>query len=391
MSLPPRVALLPHWHRVRRVLAVRLDNLGDLLMTTPALAAIRHSLPQAELTLLTSPAGAAAQRHLPDIHDAIAFQAPWMKAGGDATQPLQEMTHRLAARRFDAAIIFTVCTQSALPAALLCLLAGIPLRLAHSRENPYSLLSDWVAETDKVGDGMRHEVERQLALVGAVGMQTPATRLRFRYADEDRERLRGELEAAGFDPARPYFVVHPGASAPSRRYPAERFGAAARLIADHSGCQAVFTGSADERELVDSARRAMGGRAVSLVGRLDLGQLGALIDGAQVLVANNSGPAHIAAALATPVVDLYAQTNPQHTPWQVAARVLHEEVACRHCLKSVCPEGHHACLRGVSPQQVAQAALELMGRREMTPERARGSGRLSLPAFDTLPGLPEVG
>jgi len=79
-----------------------------------------------------------------------------------------------------------------------------------------------------------------------------------------------------------------------------------------------------------------------------------------VLVANNSAPSHLAAALGTPVVNLYALTNPQHTPWRVPAQVLNEDVPCRWCLKSVCPQQHHRCLRGVEPQQVVDAALALM-------------------------------
>jgi ADP-heptose:LPS heptosyltransferase len=99
---------------------------------------------------------------------------------------------------------------------------------------------------------------------------------------------------------------------------------------------------------------------IDLTGELSLGELGALIGQSALLLANNSGPAHIAAALRTPVVDLYALTNPQHMPWRTASRVLFHDVPCRNCFKSVCPEGHHACLRGVAPAQVALAALELL-------------------------------
>jgi lipopolysaccharide heptosyltransferase II len=352
------------WHALRDVLAVRLDNLGDLLMTTPALSAIRHALPKAKITLLASPAGAAAAAHVPVVDRAIAFDAPWMKSGRQDSDALGEREHRLiqelAAQRFDAAIIFTVCTQSALPAAMLCRLAGIPRRLAHCRENPYGLLTDWVRETDELADGMRHEVARQLALVASVGYAPPHDRLLFRFGIDDVNRLHGKLLAAGIDPSQPYFVVHPGASAPSRRWPAARFGAAAELIARDSGCVAVWTGDATEAALIDGARQPAPVASVSLAGLLDLGELAALIAGARVLVANNTGPVHIAAAVGTPVVDLYALTNPQHTPWKARARVLNADVPCRNCLKSDCPSGHHQCLRGVPVKAVATASLELM-------------------------------
>ncbi|HWW73137.1 MAG TPA: glycosyltransferase family 9 protein, partial [Duganella sp.] len=104
--------------------------------------------------------------------------------------------------------------------------------------------------------------------------------------------------------------------------------------------------------------------AHSLAGELDLGRLGAAIALTPVLVCNNTGPAHVAAALGTPVVDLYALTNPQHTPWQVESRVLFHDVPCRYCYKSVCPQGHHACLAGVEPGRVVTAVLSLLGSKD---------------------------
>lgn len=359
------------WQSAKRVLAIRLDNLGDLLMTTPALVALRASLPQAHIALLASRAGAALASHVPVVDEVLAFDAPWVKRPAGALEqalPLgqaeAELVQRLAAQRFDAAVIFTVCTQSALPAALLCLQAGIPLRLAYSRENPYELLTDWIHDTEVPADGMRHEAQRQLDLVHHVGLQADAQRLLFRYRVEEALDMRHKFERAGGDLTRPYFVVHPGATAASRRWPAERFGQAAQALVDATGCQAVFSGGADEEPLVRQALAAMrdgGAGAVSLAGQLALGELASLIAGAQVTLCNNSAPAHLAAALDAPVVVLYALTNPQHTPWQARSRVLNHPVPCRHCLKSVCPERHHDCLERVPPHDVVQAALELMG------------------------------
>lgn len=271
----------------------------------------------------------------------------------------------LADGRFDAAIVFTSCTQSALPAALLCRQAGIPLRLAHCRENPHRLLSDWLPDPDVIGDGMRHEVERQLALVGSVGFVTGDLRLRFALRAEDRQQAADALARAGVGAGQPYFVVHPGADAASRRYPPDRFGRAAASLHRITGVPAVFTGSAAEEGTVDAARRSMGLGSLSLAGRLGLGGLGALIDGADLLLTNNTGPAHVAAALGTPVVDLYALTHPQQTPWRVPARVISHAVECRNCLKSVCPQQHHACLHRIDAGRVVGAALELLAERRV--------------------------
>jgi lipopolysaccharide heptosyltransferase II len=357
------------WREARNVLAVRLDNLGDVVMTGPALAAIKHHAPHTRLTLLASPSGAAAAAHMPMIDEVIRYEAPWVKradgVGPSATSPGaatndSAMVDLLRSGRYDAAIVFTVCTQSALPAALMLYLAGVPLRAAHTRENPYALLTHWIMDTEVVADGMRHEVARQLDLVRALGYASGDERLVFRYSDAQRASMECKMREAGLPDGAPYFVVHAGATAESRRYPAAGFDEAVRVISARSGCTAVFVGTGSELNVIEAARGSPK-QGVTLAGQLSLGELAALLDGAAAMVCNNSGPAHIAAAQGTPTVVLYALTNPQHTPWRVASRVLSVDVPCRNCLKSTCPLKHHDCLRLVSPQSVAQAALELMG------------------------------
>ena len=342
------------WSEAKNVLAVRLDNIGDVLMTTPAIRAFRQTL-GCRVTLLTSPAGAAAARFVPEIDEAIVFAAPWMKATGDAPTADAAMLRRLRARRFDAAAIFTGYSQSPLPAAYLCYLAGIPRRLAHCRENPYGLLTDWALEPEPQ-KLVRHEVRRQLDLAAAVGCTAADSRLSFRVPAAARAKVKRLIRRTG----RPLVIVHPGASAASRRYPPESYARAIDLLIEDTGCEAVFTGDASEAAIVGTVRGAMSRPSRSLVGALGLGELGALIDEADLLVSNNTGPAHVAAALGTPVVDLYALTNPQHTPWQVPSRVLNHDVPCRNCYKSVCPAGHHDCLRRVAPEAVAAAARDLL-------------------------------
>jgi len=352
-----------HWQRARRILAVRLDNLGDVLMTTPALRALRVSAPDRHVTLLASGAGAAAARYVPEIDDVLLAGGPWMPGSEPAPAAMLDTVERLRAGRFDAAVIFTVYSQSALPAAFLCWLAGIPLRLAHCRENPYHLLSDWLPDPEP-HEVLRHEVRRQLDLVAAVGATTIDDRLSFRVPPQDAVSAGRLLRAAGIEPERPFIVVPPGASAPSRRYPEELFAAAIEHLfdvrPDAGDPQLVLTGDASEASIVERIRALVRRPLRSLAGQLGLGELAAVVDAASLLIANNTGPVHLAAALGTPVVDIYALTNPQHAPWHVPHRVLYEDVPCRFCYKSVCPQGHHHCLRLLDPARVAAAAHELL-------------------------------
>ncbi|SDE36602.1 lipopolysaccharide heptosyltransferase II [Paraburkholderia lycopersici] len=366
-------ACRPWGTEVRRILCVRLDQLGDVLMTTPAMHALRESAPRRHITLLTSAAGAAMAPYLPDVDDVIEYDAPWAngahasaKGHADGAGNEDAVLARVRAGRFDAAAIFTVYSQNPLPAATLCFFAGIERRLAHCRENPYALLTNWLPEREPQTD-VRHEVERQLALVRSVGadLADPAdSRMRMSVDPAARITLAQKLRMYGVDPAEPCIVVHAGASAPSRRYPPALFAEALDLLAPTVRCPLLLTGSLGEsaltRDVMRFSRSPGSTRLVDLAGALTLGELIALLDQASLLIANNSGPAHLAAALGKPVVDLYALTNPQHSPWMTPHRLLYRDVACRWCYRGECPEGHHACLRGVPPGDVARAARELL-------------------------------
>jgi lipopolysaccharide heptosyltransferase II len=366
------------WGAARNVLCVRLDTMGDVLMAGPALRALRESADGRRLTLLTSRAGASVAGLMPEVDETIVYEAPWVKASASRTGagPDLQMVERLRGRRFDAAAIFTVYSQSALPAALLCTLGEVPLRLAHSRENPYALLTDWVPEPEPE-EMLRHEVRRQLDLVAEVAAWTVDDRLRVEVPPGAHELVDALLDEAGVDRGADWLVVHPGSTAPSRRYPPESFAHACRELSRDHGVQVVFAGEAIDRPLVEEIRMRMAAPSASLAGRVDLPGLAALLAAAPVLVAGNTGPVHLAAAAGTSVVDLYALTNPQHTPWGVPSAVLSNDVPCRWCYKSVCPEGHHLCLRGVEPGAVASAALRLL--------REPDAGVWSSPAVRPIP------
>lgn len=354
----------PRWQGARRILAVRLDNLGDVLVTTPAIHAIKASLPDAAITLLASPVGAQAARLNPDIADVITYEAPWMDPWGRLPQDRAREEAALAAVRvgaFDAAIIFTSFRQSPLPAAYLCYLAGIPLRLAASIDGPGSLLTT----RHRHPEVPMHEVERGLDLVGAVGLGTTERDLVLRVPDEARDHLDATLREVGGDADRPLIVIHPGCSMPARTYPWELFAACAELAVERLGATIVLTGAADEEPLVARIRDLLGANARAathaFAGSLPFPAFCALIERADLTITNNTGPMHIAAAVGTPVVALFALTNPpeQWGPWRVPHRLLNHDVPCRLCYSRACPYGHE-CLTLVTPEMVVATAGELL-------------------------------
>jgi lipopolysaccharide heptosyltransferase II len=360
------------WGEHEKVLCVRLDTIGDVLMTTPALRALRDQREGRQLTLLTSRSATPVAQMVPEIDRAIAYDAPWMKTPSrDSPWADCAMIERLRASDFDAAVIFTTFSQSPLPAALMCQLAGIPARLAHCRENPYRLLTEWVRETEPE-QGIRHEVERHLDLVATVGATTERDGLSLRVPPKAATAALGRLRQAGHDPAEPWLLAHPGSTAESRRYPPELYAEALAQLSAETGRRVVLTGDASERQLVGDLAGRLGEIALPLAGSLAFAELCGLIAAAPLLLCGNTGPAHVAAAVGTPVVVLYALTNPQHTPWRSPARVLTHDVPCRWCFRSACPEGHHDCLRLIAPAEVVEAALELLSASDAGHQAAPG-------------------
>lgn len=359
-----------NWNTAQNILCIRLDTIGDVIMTTPAMRALKVAHPDRQITLMTSSAGAAIAPLIPDLDAWIVYDSPWLKATAPRldSSPEYAMIEQLRRSQFDAAVIFTVYSQNPLPSAFMCYMAGIPLRLAHCHENPYQLLTDWIKDPEPE-QFTRHEVQRQLDLVASVGGSTEGDewgdRMRLQVSPDALNQVQSRLVELGIRCDRPWVVIHPGATAPSRRYPPEGFAVAARQLVA-AGVQVIFTGTQPEVELIESIRQAMKAPSYSLGDRLSLSELTALLSLAPLLISNNTGPVHIAAAVGTPVVDLYALTNPQHTPWGVPNRVLFHDVPCRICYKSICPEGHHHCLQLVEPQTVVEAALELLQETQQT-------------------------
>lgn len=340
----------------KNILCVRLDNMGDVLMCSPALQAIDDSIEGIKLTMLVSPAGSKAARLIPAVDDIIEFDAPWVKSAPLAMDPgaVISMADVLKKRNFDASIIFTVYSQSPLPAAFLCFLAGIPVRVAHCRENPYQLLTHWEKEPepDRI---VRHEVRRQLDLVGLLGCKAKDEHISIYLSEKAKETAR--QIASGFRD--PWYILHPGATAASRRYPLESFAKVIKGL-DEIGWTAVISGTEEEKGYAMRLQELSGCNLINICGRLGLESLAALLSETPFLISNNTLLVHLAGGTKTPVVVLYALTNPQHTPWLVPCRVLFADTDCKYCYKSVCPEGHGKCLRDVEPGAIIKAVMGLL-------------------------------
>lgn len=329
------------------MLVARLDNVGDVVLTGPAVRAVAAG--SRRVTFLASTGGAAAAHLLPGVDEVVTFDAPWVAYDAppaDRTQT-DALVDRLGGLAIDEALILTSFHQSALPLALLLRLAGIPRIAAASEDYPGSLLD--IRFHTVVG----HEVEQSLALADTLGYALPAD-------DDGRLALRSPLPAtAAFD--EPYVVVHPGASVAARGIDADRAASIVdALVAD--GWRVAVTGSPDERALATAAVGRNRDRAVDLTGAHDLAGLAGVLTSAAALVVGNTGPAHVAAAVGTPVVSVFAPVvSPSRwEPWGVPSRVLgNHDVPCAGCRARTCPLPEQVCLRPVTARAVADAVRAL--------------------------------
>ena len=352
---------------LQRILLVRLDNLGDVLLTTPAFRAVRRALPAAHLSLLAGPAGCKVGRLNPDIDETILYHAPnedvYLQLPQDPQREISAV-ETLRERGFDATIIFTSYKQSALPAAYLCYLAGIPIRAAGTFEGPGSLLTHRHRYIETVPP--KHESLRGLELTDFLGFPPGEPEMVLVPREDDEENAARLLERHEIGH---FALVHPGASASSRIYPAERYKKVVEELAVQGDLPVFVTGGQGEEEL---AREVAGSAGIPLGGDTGFGEFAALVGRATVVVTNNTGTTHMASALKRPVVTVFAGTNPreQWGPWRTPNRLLTHPVPCAPCYKRVCPIGHE-CLTGIAPETVVEAALDLLRETSVPAEAVR--------------------
>ena len=297
------------------------------------------------VVFLAGPAGAEAARLLPGVDDVRTWACPWILGEPPPVDAADLAALVEQVRGVDEALISTSFHQSPLPLALLLRTAGVPRISAISVDYPGSLLDVRHAVDDDVP-----EPERALSLARAAGFDLPD-------GDDGRLAVRRPLPPSEHAPG--HVVLHPGASVPARAWPAELCAEAVEALTD-AGHRVLVTGGPSERALTAFVA---GRHGVDLGGRTTLAQMAALLDGAAAVVVGNTGPAHLAAAVGTPVVSLFSPVVPAErwAPYGVPTVLLGDQsAACRGTRARVCPVPGHPCLSSVTPADVVAAVEKLV-------------------------------
>ncbi|NHN54662.1 glycosyltransferase family 9 protein [Calidifontibacter sp. DB0510] len=342
---------------MNRVLAVRTDSLGDVLLTGAAIRALAAHADNVDL--LVAPEGAAAAALLPGVDDVITHAVPWSGIVAPQADPaaIEHLIQGLRRRVYAAAVIFTSYHQSPLPAALVCRMADIPFIAGTSDIHPGSLLDvrhrrSADGRDDDGGPEGGHEVEAALDLAAAAGFALP---------EGDDRRLAIRSTAPIELPPGRYAVIHPGSTAPTRALPPTLVAETIAALAQ-DGWHVLLTGSPAETA---PWRRCPG--VTDLSGSTDLPTLASVLRGAAVVVVGNTGPAHLAAAVGTPVVSVFSPVVPaaRWAPWGVPHVLLGDQTAaCALSRARTCPVPGHPCVSSVTAGEVLAAIQQLTARSE---------------------------
>lgn len=330
----------------RNILAIKLRYLGDVLLATPTLHALKTAYPAARLSVLVNRGTEAVLRANSDVDEIILLDR------GSIVQQTR-FVWEIRRRRFDTVVDLTDGDR----AALLTWISGAPVRIGFNAEERWTGRCYTTVVRPHAGV---HRIERDMAAVLPLGAAIPNGVPRLRLTpeeDAEAEELAGQL---GFSRDRPWVMIQPGARYWFKAWPPERFAELADRLNDRFGCQIVVGGSPEEESLTQSVVHQAKSRLLSLSGRSDVRMLAALLKRSALFIGNDTGAMHIAAAVGTPVVGLFGPSNPREWgPRGSVTEVIYKGLDCRICFHPTCRRGEENCMKLITVEEVMAACQRL--------------------------------
>jgi len=332
--------------RVRKILIIKMRYIGDTVLVTPLISALKKALPLAEMHLLIHSDTAPVVKGHPEIDNLHAFD--YIHAKKDLLYFIK-FVHKIKKLKFDMVIDLTRNDRS----ALLTALTGAVWRIGYDGASLFQKM----AYTHKVPfrSGKIHMVDHHLQIAGHLGLPVDNIHPNLAVSRREIRDVRHRLDGAGLDATRPYVLIHPGARRWYKSWPTDRFARIADAILEHYPVQVVISGAPGDQAACGAIASAMTRRAFDLCGVFSLSQLPALIEQGALLIGNDSAPIHIATAVNTPVVALFGPTRWED--WQPRRSrdvTLFTSLPCRPCGHSSpdCPLGDATCMAGIPVERV---------------------------------------
>ncbi|MEJ2200835.1 MAG: lipopolysaccharide heptosyltransferase II [Desulfuromonadaceae bacterium] len=332
---------------IQRIMVRSTNWLGDAVMTTPALSVLRQHFPAAEIVLVANPLVAQLFSYHPCCDRVLVYDRKGEDAGPGG---FIRFATELRRQRFDLAILL----QNAIEAAILTTLAGIPRRAGYRTDGRGLLLSHGVP----VGAAEKelHHTDYYVRMLKNLGISGSPGGLLLACTEAEQDRARQLLGAAN------WIAINPGAAYGSaKRWLPERFAEVGDRLAARYGVRILLTGGPAEEEIGRDIEQAMSCAPLNLIGRTGVRELMALLASCRLMVTNDSGPMHVAAAFGVPLVAVFGSTDHRTTsPLSDRARIVRKDMDCAPCLLRQCPTDHR-CMEAIAVEDVLAAAQALLG------------------------------
>lgn len=286
-----------------RILMTRIDRIGDVILTTPVFQILKETYPDSFLGVVVSSTVREAVQDNPYLDEVFVYDKKGKEKSPWGTWAF---ARKMARQKFDVCINFHATNRM----FWLGLLAGIPCRIGHRRK-AWRLLTHSIEERKREGE--KHETEYNLELLDVLGVPRPEKipPIHFPLREKDRLSLLNKIPELK---NKSYIVLSPSASCISKRWPPERFRKVGEMFHQKKGVSLCVTGTQAEKAACQEVVKGISAEAYDLSGKLTLGELGWLFKGSELLISNDSGPVHIAAALDVPVVSLFGRSDPGLSP-----------------------------------------------------------------------------
>jgi predicted lipopolysaccharide heptosyltransferase III len=324
------------------ILVMKLRYIGDVVLSTPVLTRLREGFPKARITMLVNAGTEEVVQDHPALDEVMVVAREGLR---NWRLPVE-----LRRRRFDVVVDLTDGDRS----AILGRMSGAPTRIGYNSEHRWrGRLYTHIVKADRFA---MHTIQYHLAATEALGLSGVIPEPQMTVAPDARDAARSLLQEAMVDADKPFVCLHPGARWWFKSWPAERFAALADRIQTHSPAQVLFLGSERDRKVIGDIASAMETACLSLVGRTRLQDLAAILSRARLMISNDNGPMHIAAAMGTPVIGLFGPSDPAiWGPWGGGHRTFYKQVDCRSCFHPDCFRGEANCMRLISLDEVWEA------------------------------------
>ncbi len=342
---------------IKRILIVRTDRIGDVVLSTPVITAVKKAFQDGYIAVMVSPITEEILTGNPYLNEVIVHDKELKHRGFIQTLRFAKYLRK---KRFDLALIL----HSTARVNLLCFLAGIRKRVGYARGKMDFLLTDRLEYKKRLGE--KHESEYSLDLLRSIGVKAEMSPLVMPVDRDDEDRIADLLKENGLKDDERFAVLHPGASSVSKMWPEENFAKVGDLLIESFRLKIVLVSSSGQVKAGEGVRRSMRNRPVFLCGRTSIKELAALFKRASLFISNDSGPVHIACAVGTPVISIFSRNEKGLGPCRwgpigMDTVSIHKDVGCVECLADNCNKGF-LCLNSVTVKEVFEKAAELLSK-----------------------------